>query len=181
MAKSATPNKISTRVENPAVTCTARRTDGQPCGNYAVKGSTVCKNHGGFAPHTRLAASQRMVEMRLKAIGVVDGMLDDQALEPAIRLRAAQIVLDRTGMGPTSKVEHELEVKPYEQLLVVRDLAVPDEPEPQYEIIDAEVVPTAPDGRPGFDPSHVWKPEQTEQPAEHHNVVAFPTRPGPRA
>lgn len=118
VAKSATPNAISTRVENPGVSCTARRTDGEPCGNHAVMGSTVCKNHGGFAAHTRLAASQRMIEMRLKAIGVLDGMLDDPALEPAVRLRAAQIVLDRTGMGPTSKIEHEVEVKPYEKVLV---------------------------------------------------------------
>ncbi|WP_089244033.1 hypothetical protein [Rhodococcoides kyotonense] len=186
VSKSVTPSLIDTRVENPGVSCTARRTDGQPCGNYAVKGSVVCKNHGGFAPHTRLAASQRMIEMRLKAIGVVDGMLDDPALDPAIRLRAAQIVLDRSGMGPTSKIEHEVEVKPYEQLLkegtVVRDVALPPgESDAQHEIIDAEVedepAPAAPAGKPAFDPSKVWTHTEDEQPREQHNVVAFPHRP----
>lgn len=121
-----------------------------------------------------------MVEMRLKAIGVVDGMLDDPALDPAIRLRAAQIVLDRTGMGPTSKVEHEVEVKPWEQLMkdgtVIRDVALPP---CESEIIDAEVedesAPAAPAGKPTFDPNRVWKAQaDAPPPPEQHNVVAFP-------
>ncbi|WP_068366060.1 hypothetical protein [Rhodococcoides kroppenstedtii] len=125
-----------------------------------------------------------MIEMRLKAIGVVDGMLDDPELEPSVRLRAAQIVLDRTGMGPTSKIEHEVEVKPYEKVLndgaVIRDVPVEDEPE----IIDAEVVegpaPTAPDGRPVFDPSRRYATPEPDPDREEHNVVAFPQRPGHR-
>lgn len=180
-----TPEAISKRIENPAVTCSARRSNGDPCGNYAIKGSTVCLHHGGAAGQTRLAASQRMVEMRLKAIGVVDGMLDDPALDPAIRLRAAQIVLDRSGMGPTSKIDHEVEVKPYEQILkdgaVVRDVVVAEDDE----IIDAEVVnepaPTAPDGRPTFDPSRRYATAAPPEPEyEKHNVVAFPNRSGRR-
>lgn len=188
--KSSTPDAITTRVENPAVTCSARRSNGDPCGNYAIKGSTVCLHHGGAASQTRLAAAQRMVEMRLKAIGVVDGMLDDPALDPAIRLRAAQIVLDRSGMGPTSKIEHEVEVKPYEHLLkdglVMRDVALPPgESDAQHQIIDAEVenepAPAAPAGKPAFDPSRVGKTQTLEpHPAEQHNVVAFPSRPGYR-
>lgn len=181
--KSSTPDAITTRVENPAVTCSARRSNGDPCGNYAIKGSTVCLHHGGAAGQTRLAAAQRMVEMRLKAIGVVDGMLDDPALDPAIRLRAAQIVLDRSGMGPTSKIEHEVEVKPYELLLkegtVVRDVALPPG---ESEIIDAEVEdepdPAAPAGKPTFDPNRVSMTNADDPPPrEQHNVVAFPTRP----
>lgn len=179
---STTPDAISKRIENPAVTCSARRSNGDPCGNYAIKGSTVCLHHGGAASQTRLAASQRMVEMRLKAIGVVDGMLDDPALDPAIRLRAAQIVLDRSGMGPTSKIEHEVEVKPYEQLLkdglVMRDVALPPG---ESEIIDAEVedvpAPAAPDGRPQFDPHRRYSAEPAQPVYEKHNVVAFPTPP----
>lgn len=178
-----TPEAISKRIENPAVTCSARRSNGDPCGNYAIKGSAVCLHHGGAAGQTRLAASQRMVEMRLKAIGVVDGMLDDPALDPAIRLRAAQIVLDRSGMGPTSKIEHEVEVKPYEQLLkegtVFRDVALPPG---ESEIIDAEVedepTPAAPAGKPAFDHNRLPKAHADEPPpAEQHNVVAFPHFP----
>jgi hypothetical protein len=45
------------------VTCTAKRsTDGQPCKNAAVKGSTVCGYHGGKAPQVRAAAARRLAE-----------------------------------------------------------------------------------------------------------------------
>jgi hypothetical protein len=30
--------------------CTARRSNGEPCGNHAVKGFTVCRKHGGASP-----------------------------------------------------------------------------------------------------------------------------------
>lgn len=188
--KSSTPEKIGTRVENPGEPCSARNhKTGEPCGNYAIKGSTVCLHHGGAAGHTRQAAAQRMIEMRLKAIGVVDGMLDDPSLEPTIRLRAAQIVLDRTGLGPASKIEHEHEVKPYERLIkdatVVRDVALP--PGESDEVIDAEIeeepTPTEPAkdwhlGKPTWDPNRKYiEPEPEPEPEENHVVVAFPRPP----
>ncbi|RZK75288.1 MAG: hypothetical protein EOP28_00370 [Rhodococcus sp. (in: high G+C Gram-positive bacteria)] len=117
-----------------------------------MHGSTVCVKHGGRAPHTLQAAAERMLALRLKAIGVVDGCLDDPELDPAIRLRAAQIVLDRTGIGPSSTIAHVQEVKPYERLLagatVIRDLELEpgDGPETdtdgddEHQVIDAEVV-----------------------------------------
>lgn len=42
--------------------CTARRTDGEPCGNRPLKGQTVCKFHGGAAPQAKAAAARRRVE-----------------------------------------------------------------------------------------------------------------------
>jgi hypothetical protein len=42
--------------------CTARRTDGEPCGNHAIKGGTVCRYHGGSAPQVQAAAKQRLAE-----------------------------------------------------------------------------------------------------------------------
>ncbi|MCW2090239.1 UNVERIFIED_ORG: hypothetical protein M2328_003519 [Rhodococcus erythropolis] len=129
-----------------------------------------------------------MVEMRLKAIGVVDGMLDDPALEPSIRLRAAQIVLDRTGLGPASKIEHEHEVKPYKRLItdasVIRDVALP--PGESDAIIDTEIEdePTSPapekdwpEGKPRFDPNQKDNAESEPEVIEFHNVVAFPIPP----
>lgn len=157
-----------------------------------MKGGTLCRKHGGREPNRRKAAALRMIDMQLKAIGVVDGMLDDPNLEPAIRLRAAQIVLDRTGLGPASKIEHEVEIKPYEQLIadaqeVTRDVALPP-----GEVIDAEVVedssiidppaPTEeeppPPGKPTFDPTRDYTPAPEEPaPVEVHNVVSFPRAP----
>lgn len=39
-----------------------RKSDGQPCGNYAVTGSTVCRMHGAASPQARRKAWERLVE-----------------------------------------------------------------------------------------------------------------------
>jgi hypothetical protein len=46
---------------------------GQPCGKWALKGSTVCRTHGGGAPQVQAAAKQRLAE---KAITEALGKLD---------------------------------------------------------------------------------------------------------
>lgn len=153
VSKSSTPDAIIYHPDQTRVHCVARSTrTGEPCRNWAMHGSTVCVKHGGRAPHTLQAAAERMLALRLKAIGVVDGCLDDPELDPAIRLRAAQIVLDRTGIGPSSTIAHVQEVKPYERLLagatVIRDLelepgddgAKEDNDDDEHQVIDAEVV-----------------------------------------
>lgn len=44
--------------ERPAVRCSAKRTDGQPCKAWAIHGGTVCRAHGGSAPQVRAKAEQ---------------------------------------------------------------------------------------------------------------------------
>jgi hypothetical protein len=39
--------------------CSARRTDGQPCGCFAILGGRVCRVHGGAAGQVRAAARRR--------------------------------------------------------------------------------------------------------------------------
>lgn len=51
--------------QSTAVRCHARRTNGEPCGNYAMRGSRVCHAHGGKAPAVRQAAGRRMAEAAL--------------------------------------------------------------------------------------------------------------------
>ena len=46
--------------KRPAVPCSARRTNGGVCKNYAMLGGTVCHAHGGMAPQTRRAAARRV-------------------------------------------------------------------------------------------------------------------------
>lgn len=74
---------------------------GDPCGNWAIKGGTVCRYHGGSAPQVKAAAARRW-EARL--LEMVDPALDrlerlsESAQTEAVRLRATDSILDRGGV-----------------------------------------------------------------------------------
>ncbi|MGK5728934.1 hypothetical protein [Streptomyces sp. URMC 124] len=52
----------------PGRRCTAHRsTDGQPCANWAVKGLTVCRYHGGNSRQSQAAAERRRAEAAVEA------------------------------------------------------------------------------------------------------------------
>lgn len=42
--------------------CTAHRTDGEPCGGWAMTAQQVCRAHGGMAPQARYAAYVRQAD-----------------------------------------------------------------------------------------------------------------------
>jgi hypothetical protein len=101
--------------------CTAHSSrSGEPCKRWAILGGTVCATHGGRAPAVKAAAIERLKALQdpaIVALGdaleadrvyVVDGSVEHDADYPT-RLRAATAVLDRTGLGPTSKQEVSLE------------------------------------------------------------------------
>lgn len=47
--------------------CTARRTNGDPCGQWAITGGYVCWHHGGAAKQVRAAAARRWErELRIR-------------------------------------------------------------------------------------------------------------------
>lgn len=48
-----------------AVRCHAHRTDGNPCGNYAIRGGRTCRKHGGASPNARKTAHLRLVHADL--------------------------------------------------------------------------------------------------------------------
>lgn len=45
--------------------CTAKKSSGDPCKNWAIKGAKVCKNHGGRAPQVKAKAGVRILETRI--------------------------------------------------------------------------------------------------------------------
>jgi hypothetical protein len=48
--------------------CSSRRsTDGEPCGAWAVNGSTVCQAHGASAPQVKAKAAERATEEQARA------------------------------------------------------------------------------------------------------------------
>ncbi|MCM3886650.1 hypothetical protein [Frankia sp. R82] len=44
-----------------AVHCRARRSDGRPCGAWAIRGGRVCRTHGGASPNARATARERLL------------------------------------------------------------------------------------------------------------------------
>ena len=51
-----------------AIPCSARRTNGEACKNYAMAGATVCHAHGGRAPQVRAAAENRVMIGRISVL-----------------------------------------------------------------------------------------------------------------
>lgn len=84
--------------------CSAHRTNGEPCGNYAIRGGTVCMSHGGRLPNVRKAARERIDALAPRATEVVEELMDSAASE-TVRLAAARDVLDRAGVGEGKRIE----------------------------------------------------------------------------
>lgn len=91
--------------QTPSVTrqCTAKNRRGEQCGQSAIKGGTVCRNHGGAAPQVRRKAALRLLELVDPAIAVLAREMVN-ADKSADRQRAANSVLDRAGVPRTATV-----------------------------------------------------------------------------
>jgi hypothetical protein len=112
---SATPERMRRRKEKPKQRCTATKRNGEPCSRYALAGATVCTSHGGNLPSVRASARDRLLELVLPAIEELEAVLTSPTSSNADKLRAVQLVLDRTGHG--TKSELEVTVKPWEVTL----------------------------------------------------------------
>jgi hypothetical protein len=116
---------------NPGGPCV--KANGHPCTNNVVPGTFRCHMHGGKAPIAKFKAEQAMALLRYPAIEVLNTTMERlneivvqsglpmcaacgfpvksiEELEAVIKAcistaKVCQTILDRTGMGPTSKVE----------------------------------------------------------------------------
>lgn len=85
----------------------------EKCKREAVPGSTLCGRHGGQylsasdAEQISAHTSARIMNATDKAFRVLEELLDEGRSE-MVRLQAATALLDRAGIGPTSKVEIDL-------------------------------------------------------------------------
>lgn len=97
--------------------CRARRTNGEPCKNSAIRGGTVCARHGGSAPQVRAKANQRLIEMVLPAMKELNRILNREDVADADKLRAIQMVLNRTGYSERQQIDIGLrEETPFDRL-----------------------------------------------------------------
>ena len=164
----------------PAVKCTARKQNGEPCKAMAARGATVCRVHGGSAPQVKAAAARRIQNALDAAAKRLLGFAFDADVSESIALSAVNGILDRGGLSAKNQVEVGVELKPWEQLLkdVVYERGVTRAehnarrglPMP---VIDAEVVEMGASG-------HVREQEREERPEPPAGNPATRTRPRSR-
>ncbi len=85
--------------------CSARKTNGQPCTKWPIRGGSVCDTHGGSAPQVKRAARRRLAELVDPSIGVLHALLTAVEQHPTQALTAARDVLDRTGHKATEQLD----------------------------------------------------------------------------
>lgn len=64
--------------------CTAHKTDGTPCPNWAMRGQRVCHAHGGRAPQNKAKAQQRLAEQKARDVMVTYGLPIDTSPADAL-------------------------------------------------------------------------------------------------
>ena len=85
--------------------CTAENRHGEPCELAPIKGGTVCHKHGGSAPQVKNAARRRLNAMAEPAMIELNKILHNSSTSDRDKLRAIQMVLDRSGYGPSANVK----------------------------------------------------------------------------
>ena len=82
--------------------CSAHNWKGQPCGKFAMRGQTVCRNHGGASPQAKAKAEHmiELAELRLRnlaprAVSELENLVTSATSE-AVRLGAARDLADRS-------------------------------------------------------------------------------------
>lgn len=96
------------------VKCRATNKQGERCNSWAIRGGTVCGQHGGRAPQVRRKAEERIRELVNPALARIAKLIGDDELpgaeSEAVSLAAARDILDRAGYGATAKVSLEADV-----------------------------------------------------------------------
>lgn len=99
------PKKNSSDPMHADTRCTARRRNGEPCRNWAMLGTNVCRMHGGAAPQVRRRAQQRILEASDKAAARLVELMQDTKVPYAVQLAAARDLLDRAQLAGRQEIE----------------------------------------------------------------------------
>ena len=96
--------------------CVAHKKTGERCQKAPIAGATVCRFHGGAAPHVKRAARARLENAADRLARQLLGMAEDPDMPPAGEARGAADALDRAGLSARTAVDVSVELKPYEKL-----------------------------------------------------------------
>lgn len=80
--------------------CSRIKRNGDRCGNFPIKGGTVCRFHGGAAPQVRKKADERLRAMADPLMEIVERAalsLDPDDLSPSDKMRLVLWALERAG------------------------------------------------------------------------------------
>lgn len=129
------PTGLEARKERGNV-CTARRTNGEPCSNFAINGSHVCRIHGGAAPQVRARAQVRLLMSADLAAAKLIEMIRSPKVADNIKLAAVRDLLDRANLGATQHVELGVTQRNFDDVLDAILVEVDDD----MDVVDAVVV-----------------------------------------
>lgn len=74
---------------DPERRCTATSRSREQCRNYAIRGGTVCDDHGGGNPKTRAAAERRLAAQRAAIEAAKHGLVVPREVDPGAALLEA--------------------------------------------------------------------------------------------
>lgn len=97
--------------------CVGHRKNGDRCQKPSILGATVCREHGGAAPHVKAAAKARLENAADRLARQLLGMAEDPDMAPAIKLAALKDALDRAGLGARQALDVAVGLAPWEQIL----------------------------------------------------------------
>ncbi len=100
---------------NSGTLCGARRkSDGEPCTNFARKGTNRCRKHGGNAPQVLAAAQVRLLMASDRLMAQLLQIAENKSEPTPVRLAAIRDALDRAGLGAKQQIEIEAKVETWE-------------------------------------------------------------------
>jgi hypothetical protein len=147
--------KPTAREPVPVVRCTAIRANGERCKRWSLRGTTTCIKHGGQLPVVQDHANAVVEAARLRLVGLTDLAIDQiedlmqNATGEGIRLKAAQDVLDRSGVkgaveiDVTVKQEETAAERVRERLAEISARIIKQDEPKQEDVVDAELIEDA--------------------------------------
>lgn len=88
---------------------------GERCQNYAIKGGSVCRYHGGAVKRVKERARLRILEAADPAAAKLVELMKNHRVPPQVQLAAARDLLDRAGLNTVQQIE--VLVAPWQNLM----------------------------------------------------------------